>query len=85
MHNAGMPKNITIRGVPDEVRDRLAARAAAQGRSLQEYLLEQLVELAGHVDAAEWVAQVRAHKETMPGLSPEWVLKTLREAREGRR
>jgi plasmid stability protein len=80
-----MPKNITIRGVPDEVRDRLAARAAAQGRSLQEYLLEQLVELAGHVDPAEWVAQVRADKAAMRGLSREWIVETLRELREGGR
>ncbi len=29
---------ITVRGVPDEVRDELAARAARAGQSLQEYL-----------------------------------------------
>ena len=37
---------ITIRNVPHEVRDELAARAARSGRSLQEYLLRQLTDLA---------------------------------------
>lgn len=33
-----MAANITIRDIPTKVRDELAARAAAQGRSMQEYL-----------------------------------------------
>lgn len=44
---------ITVRNVPDDVRDELAARAAQSGRSLQEYLLTHLVEVASQptVDA----------------------------------
>jgi antitoxin FitA len=38
--------SITIRDVPDETRDELAARARLSGRSLQEYLRAELVELA---------------------------------------
>jgi hypothetical protein len=41
---------VTIRNVPDEVRAELAARAARSGRSLQEYLVGQLVELASRPD-----------------------------------
>jgi len=41
-----MPVSVTIRDVPDEVRDELAARAARAGQSLQEYLRAQLTELA---------------------------------------
>lgn len=37
---------ITIRNVPAEIRDQLAARAARSGRSLQEYLAAELAELA---------------------------------------
>jgi plasmid stability protein len=37
-HNAAMPTSVTIRNVPDETRNELAARAALTGRSLQEYL-----------------------------------------------
>jgi hypothetical protein len=38
-----MTTSITIRDVPDETRDELAARAALSGRSLQEYLRARLV------------------------------------------
>lgn len=54
-----MPVAITIRNVPDEVRDELAARAARSGRSLQEYLAAQLAELASRPDVEEAVAAVR--------------------------
>lgn len=37
---------MTIRDVPDDTRDELAARAARAGQSLQEYLRAQLDELA---------------------------------------
>jgi plasmid stability protein len=37
-----MAMQITIRDVPNDVRDELAARAALAGRSMQEYLLAQL-------------------------------------------
>ena len=40
-----MPVSVTIRDVPDEIRDELAARAARAGKSLQEYLRGQLTEL----------------------------------------
>ena len=41
-----MPVSMTIRDVPDETRDELAARAARAGQSLQEYVRAQLNELA---------------------------------------
>jgi plasmid stability protein len=58
-----MSISITIRDVPDETRDELAARAARSGRSLQEFLRGALIRLAERPDPAEWVAQVRAQKE----------------------
>lgn len=58
-----MPTSITIRDVPDETRDELAARAASTGRSLQEYLRARLVELAAIPDAEALVARVRTRKE----------------------
>lgn len=51
---------ITIRNVPEHVRAELAARAARSGRSLQEYLLAELSELAELPDPADWMAEVRA-------------------------
>ena len=41
-----MTVSMTIRDVPDETRDELAARAARAGQSLQEYVRAQLNELA---------------------------------------
>ncbi len=51
---------ITVRNVPDEVRDELAARAARSGRSLQEYLLHQLVEIASQPSLDEVISRARA-------------------------
>ncbi|MGI8522973.1 MAG: FitA-like ribbon-helix-helix domain-containing protein [Nocardioides sp.] len=55
--------SITIRDVPQETRNELAARAARGGRSLQEYLRSQLVELAARPDHAAVVARIRARAE----------------------
>jgi hypothetical protein len=49
--------------VPAATRDELAARAAATGRSLQEYLRAQLIQLAARPDAEAWVAKVRDLKK----------------------
>lgn len=51
---------ITVRNVPDEVRDELAARAARSGRSLQEYLLHQFIEMASQPTLDEVIARARA-------------------------
>jgi len=57
-----MTTSITIRDVPDETRDELAARAALSGRSLQEYLRARLVELARQPDAEALVQRIHARK-----------------------
>jgi hypothetical protein len=51
---------ITVRNVPVEVRDELAARAARSGRSLQEYLLSRLVHMASHPSMDEVISRARA-------------------------
>ena len=55
--------SITIRDVPTDARDELAARAAQTGRSLQEYLRRQLIELALSPDIDSFLAGVRERKE----------------------
>src|SRR5438477_91732 len=52
-----MSTAITIRDVPDETKDELAARAARSGRSLQEYLRMRLIELATKPDAGELLSR----------------------------
>jgi plasmid stability protein len=70
-----MPTSITIRDVPDETRDELAARAATTGRSLQEYLRSRLVELAHQPDAEALVARIRSRKAaTGSSLSADRIL-----------
>lgn len=61
-HNACMV-SITIRDVPQETRNELAARAARSGRSLQEYLRGQLVELSERPDRAEVLERMRVRAE----------------------
>lgn len=55
---------ITVRDVPDEVRDELAARAARAGRSLQEYLRGMLVETASRPAADDVIARARGRVAT---------------------
>ena len=61
-HNGGMPTSVTIRDVPNRTRDELASRAAASGRSLQEYLRGKLIELASRPDAEAMLARVSERK-----------------------
>lgn len=58
-----MAVSVTVRHVPDEVRDVLASRAAQQGRSLQEYLLGEMTRMAGRPTVAEVVDRARARAE----------------------
>jgi len=58
-----MATSITIRDVPDKARDELAARAALTGRSLQEYLRAQLIELASRPDPETVLARIRERKQ----------------------
>jgi len=51
---------ITIRGIPSQVRDELAARAARSGRSLQEYLRSLLIATAEKPTARDVLARARA-------------------------
>ena len=61
-HYAGMAVQITIRDVPSAVRDELAARAALQGKSMQEYLRMELERMAARPSIAAWLEQVRKRK-----------------------
>jgi plasmid stability protein len=70
-----MATAITIRDVPDETRDELASRAALSGRSLQEYLRAQLIDLARRPDGEVLMAQIRDRKRrTGSRLSDQSIL-----------
>jgi len=57
-----MSVQITIRDVSESVRDELAARAASQGKSMQEFLRGELERLAMRPSIDAWLRQVRARK-----------------------
>lgn len=80
-----MPVSITVRNVPDETRNELAARAARSGRSLQEYLRAQLIQLAGKPDIETWLARVEEHKRQAGGGIPISSEDIVREIKADRR
>lgn len=55
---------ITIRDVPDAVQDEIVARATRNGRSLQDFLLRQLITLAAQPSAGDVVARARTRART---------------------
>jgi plasmid stability protein len=65
-----MATSITIRDVPDDVRDELASRAALAGRSLQEHLRAEIIELARRPSATALMARVRERKRATGSRLP---------------
>jgi plasmid stability protein len=57
-----MAIQINIRDVPESVRDELAARAALQGKSMQEFLRAELERLAARPSIDAWLHHVRKRK-----------------------
>jgi plasmid stability protein len=55
--------SITVRDVPEVTRSELAARAASTGRSLQEYLRAELIELARRPAPDVLMARVHERKQ----------------------
>ena len=75
VHNACMP-SVTIRDVPESVHAELAAQAARSGRSLQEYLRRELMEMADRVDPSALMDAIRDRKRTTGAqLSAEEILR----------
>lgn len=58
-----MPVQITIRRVPENVRDELAARAASRRQSMQEFLRQELERIASRPSLDNWLQRVRERKE----------------------
>jgi plasmid stability protein len=75
-----MPVSVTIRDVPDETWNELAARAARAGQSLEQYLRAQLVALVPHRrPGAAWDRVEHRVSTTGSRLSAEAILE-LRDA-----
>jgi hypothetical protein len=59
-----MSVSITVRNVPDDVRNELAARAARAGQSLQEYLRGMLISQVTRPALGDVIARARARART---------------------
>jgi antitoxin FitA len=62
--------SITVRNVPHDVRDELAARAARAGRSLQEHLRTELIELARKPSVEDVLTRARSRTRTTSSSLP---------------
>jgi len=58
-----MPVQVTIRNVPEEVRDELASRAALQHKSMQEFLRCELERIASKPSVETWLQAVQDRKQ----------------------
>ena len=77
--------SITVRNVPDEVRDELAARAARSGRSLQEYLRSELIRMTSKPGNAEVMRRVAERVQTYgTRVTDQEVVDMIHDAREER-
>ena len=76
--------SITIRNVPDSVRDAYAAKARRRGMSLQEYLLAELTQRADVPTVEEWLDEVEERlARTHMSFSVDEILAARDEARRG--
>ena len=66
---------VTIRNIPEEVRDTLAVRAAQQRQSMQGFLLSELERIASTPSVAEVLRDIRERKAAMGSrVSPASIL-----------
>ena len=76
-----MPTMIQIRNVPDALHRKLKARAALLGKSLSDYLLENITELAEKPSLEEWRARLATREPLNLGAETVEILRAEREAR----
>ena len=62
---------ITVRNVPDAVRDELAGRAALAYKSMQEYLREDLERLVSRPSVDRWLGRVRERQSVTRTRLPD--------------
>jgi antitoxin FitA len=60
---ASMAVQITIRDVPEKVRNELPGRVASQGKSMRVFLRAELERLAARPSIETWLEQARSRKQ----------------------
>ena len=81
MYDAGMAKTIQIRNVPDDVHPALRTQAAAAGKSLSDFLLEHVEEVAARPTNAE-IFRRASERARGSGLSREAIIEAVRSGRD---
>lgn len=82
MHTESMP-NVLIRDLDSDVHAVLAARAAAHGQSLQQYLTSELSRLASRPSLPEFIDDLAARPARTP-IAPDAVVQAIRDGRSER-
>ena len=73
-----MSVQITIRDVPETVRDELASRAALQRQSMQEFLRCELERIASRPTLEAWFQKVRERKDAAgTRVTPSKILRAV--------
>lgn len=80
MQNAFMSVQITIRGVDETVRDKLAVRAAQRRQSMQEFLRGELERITSRPSVETWLEGVRQRKEAAATQAPAAAILEARDA-----
>ena len=75
-----MPVQITIRGVPEAVRDELAARAALNRQSMQEFLRAELERIVSRPSPSTLLAEIRRRKAAAGTIVPSSLIIQARDA-----
>lgn len=76
-----VPRSIQVRDVPDEIHRTLRARAAASGRSLSEYLLDDITRLAERPPVADVLLRASTRSG---GAGIDVIVEAVRSGRERR-
>ena len=76
-----MSKMVQIRNMPDALHRLLKVRAASQGMSLSDYLLQELRNSAEVPTIEEWLARVRSREPIDMDISAEEAVRAERDSR----
>lgn len=76
-----MSKMIQVRNVPDALHQRLKARAALAGKTLSDYLLEEIERLAALPSPDEMLARLHARSRTTLSVPAARVVRDERDRR----
>jgi plasmid stability protein len=76
-----MSKMIQIRNVPEGVHRKLKSRAALEGKSLSDYLLEEVRRLAERPTLAEMLERLKQRPRENPSPTPTQMIREDRDSR----